>query len=320
MTPASPSQPEIGFAVVIPVYNGRAYLQEALESVLSQTHPCREIIVVEDGSPIPSDDIVQRFPTVRYVTQKNTGVSGARNHGVHLATADWICFLDQDDRLLPNHLQQFADVIARERSAEFLYTPRIVLSQHGDKWIQEKVTPEPPVDALRHILLRRCPFPPSGIAIRRDVFEQIGGFRNRYNLAEDWDFWLRCIEHGRTFIACPRPTVCYRVHPESNSHRPIPILRANTLVIQERIEPLLSWPRSMFVPRQMISEQEADAAILLRQIKMRGAFRLMLRSIGRFPVGNLRRYTIALHMLHHAFQHKTKLNVRMRRRPDVPIA
>jgi len=300
------------FAVVIPVYNGRAYLQQTLASVLSQVHAACEVIVVEDGSPVPSDDIVRLFPTVRYVTQKNTGVSGARNHGAHLSTAEWICFLDQDDVLLPGHLKQFAKEIAHNKNADLLYTPRVVLCQHQGNWVQEKITPAPPAEELKHLLLRRCPFPPSGIAVRRDVFEQSGGFCNRYNLAEDWEFWLRCVEQGRTFTACSGPTVCYRVHPESNSHRPLPILRANTLVVQERIRPLLAWPQSVVLPKQLISQQEADAAILLRQIQMRGAFRLMVQSIARFPVGNLRRYRIALHMLHRIIQQRTNLRVKAR--------
>ncbi len=293
------------FAVVIPVYNGRAYLREAIESALSQRHTACEVIVVEDGSPIPSDDIVLRFPDVRYVVQTNTGVSGARNHGVRISQADWVCFLDQDDVLLPHHLQQFAEAIESDQNADFLYSPRFVLTLHKGTWIRKEITNCPKVEELKSTFLKRCPFPPSGICIRRSVFEQSGGFSDRYNLAEDWEFWLRCIEEERTFRACSSPTVYYRVHSASNSHRPIPILRANTLVIKERIAPLLTWPRSLWRPMQLISQQEADAAILLRQLGSSGAFSLLLRSLARWPVGDLRRYVIALHMLLTALVRKT---------------
>jgi glycosyltransferase involved in cell wall biosynthesis len=299
------------FAVIIPVYNGRAYLKEAIESVLSQKYPACEIIVVEDGSPIPSDDIVLLFPEVRYVVQTNTGVSGARNHGVRVSQADWVCFLDQDDVLLPHHLQQFAEAIEGDQNADFLYTPRFVLTLHKGTWIQEKITTCPKAEELKSILLKRCPFPPSGICIRRSAFEKSGGFSDRYNLAEDWEFWLRCIEEDRTFRACSLPTVCYRVHSASNSHRPIPILRANTLVIRERIAPLLTWPRSLWHSTQLISQQEADAAILLRQLGSSGAFSLLLRSLRRWPIGGLRRYLIALHMLLAALARKTGMPDRL---------
>lgn len=290
---------------MIPVYNGRAYLKETIESVLSQRCPAHEVIVVEDGSPIPSDDIVLRFPEVRYIVQTNTGVSGARNHGVRVAESDWICFLDQDDVLLPQHLQQLAIAIENDPNADLLYTPRFVLELHEGTWIRRMITPCPRVEELKSVLLKRCPFPPSGVCVRRDVFEKNGGFRNRYNLAEDWEFWLRCIEEGRAFKACCSPTVAYRVHSASNSHRPLPILSANTLVIQERISPMLTWPRAMWGAMQLVSQQEADAAILLRQLENSGALYILLRSLVRFPFGSLRRYAIALHMLLAAVVSKT---------------
>jgi glycosyltransferase involved in cell wall biosynthesis len=285
------------FAVIIPVYNGRKHLAETLESVLGQEQPPDEIIVIEDGSPVPSADIVQAFPTVRYVTQKNSGVSQSRNHGASLAASEWLCFLDQDDVLSANHLAQLTDAIRNSEAADVYYTPRLLLMNTTSGWVTTPTTAPPSPAELPHDLLLRCPFPPSGISIRKQIFQSSGGFLPKYDLAEDWEFWLRLMTQGHVFHRCTKPTMCYRVHLESNSHRPLPILTANLRVIREMILPLLSpWSR-LWVGKRMISRQEADAAILLRQTGQPGGIALLLRSLFRFPFGNGRRYKIISHMI-----------------------
>ncbi|SEB48064.1 glycosyltransferase family 2 protein [Terriglobus roseus] len=296
-TPAAPS-----LAIVIPVYNGRKHLAETLQSCVQQLCPADEIIVVEDGSPKSSRDIVELLPGVRYVDQPNGGVSSARNHGASVATADWICFLDQDDLLLPDHLEQLSKAIQSGVRADLFYTPRVVLSCVDGVWTTRESQSPPAARHLARVLPIRCPFPPSGTCVRRSVFEAAGGFRSRYDLAEDWEFWLRLNAMGAVFHLLPTPTVCYRVHMESNSHRPLPILNANLRVIREQILPSVFFLKRLWVGKRLISTQEADAAILLRQMGQDGGQRLLLRSIVRLPLGNWRRYKIAAHMLTHGLR------------------
>jgi glycosyltransferase involved in cell wall biosynthesis len=288
----------LSFAVIIPVYNGSKHLAETLESVLAQTLPPQEIIVIEDGSPKPSAEVVAKYPTVRYVLQKNAGVSRSRNHGASLATADWLCFLDQDDLILPNHLEQVSEAVAANHAIDVCYGGRLILSNSANGWTTSRAVPPPAVAELRSVLLHRCPFPPSGICIRKSAFTESSGFLSRYDLAEDWECWVRLMSQGRVFHCCTEYTMCYRVHLESVSHcRPLPILSANLRVIRERIFPLLSpWAR-LWSGRSMVSRQEADAAILLRQTGQPGGLTLILKSIVRFPLHDLRRYKIAGHMM-----------------------
>ncbi|MFI4903425.1 MAG: glycosyltransferase family 2 protein, partial [Burkholderiales bacterium] len=91
-------------SVVMPMYNGEAYVAEALDSVLAQTRPADEIVVVDDGSHDASAAIVARYSGVRYVRQANGGCAAARNRGVAEAGGDVVAFIDQDDRWLPGHL------------------------------------------------------------------------------------------------------------------------------------------------------------------------------------------------------------------------
>src|ERR687898_3129642 len=93
--------------VVIPCYNQAHFLGEAIESVLSQSYPNFEILVVDDGSPDDTSEVASRYPPqqVRLISQKNQGVSAARNTGIGHARGEYVVFLDADDRLLPEALE-----------------------------------------------------------------------------------------------------------------------------------------------------------------------------------------------------------------------
>lgn len=93
-------------SIVITCYNQAPYIGEAIESALSQTSPAREILVVDDGSPDHTGQIVGRYSDVRYIRQDNQGlVAVTRNRGIQETTGTYIVFLDGDDRLLPEHLE-----------------------------------------------------------------------------------------------------------------------------------------------------------------------------------------------------------------------
>src|SRR3954453_22774254 len=91
-------------SVIVPVYNGAAYLPEAIGSALAQTVRPLEIVVVDDGSTDDSGRIAQQYELVRYVWQANAGISAARNRGIEAAQGDVLALLDADDVWLPDKL------------------------------------------------------------------------------------------------------------------------------------------------------------------------------------------------------------------------
>ncbi|MEI8064356.1 MAG: glycosyltransferase family A protein, partial [Verrucomicrobiota bacterium] len=113
---ASPNQPTRppAFSVVIPAYNAQDYLGAAIESVLNQTLPPLEIIVIDDGS---TDDTRERLRIyegrIRYYRQKNQGIGASRNFGISFAKGDWIALLDADDVWHPRKLECQSAVIVR---------------------------------------------------------------------------------------------------------------------------------------------------------------------------------------------------------------
>src|ERR687885_795015 len=92
-------------SVVIPCYNQAHFLGEAIESVLAQSYPHFEIVVVDDGSTDNTSEVAARYPGVRCIRQNNQGVAAARNTGIRESNGSYLVFLDADDRLLPEALE-----------------------------------------------------------------------------------------------------------------------------------------------------------------------------------------------------------------------
>src|SRR5215203_2881736 len=109
-------------SAIIPVYNSERYLAEAIESVLVQTYPSHEIIVVDDGSIDGSAQVAKRFGSaVRYVFQRQAGVGAARNHGVELAEGRFFAFLDADDLWTKDKLQLQLAAFAADPELEAVF-------------------------------------------------------------------------------------------------------------------------------------------------------------------------------------------------------
>ena len=162
----------------------------AVESVLAQSWPASEVIVVDDGSSDGTQQGLRVFDgRINYTWQQPAGVSAARNYGVRLASGEWLAFLDSDDLWLPGKLEaqmRFHDA-----------HPRIVASQCGEIWIRNGVRVNPckhhakPRGDIFVPSLERCLVSPSAVILRRDVFLASGGFDEELPVCEDYDLWLR---------------------------------------------------------------------------------------------------------------------------------
>ena len=116
-------------SVVIPTHNRAVLLRRALDSVLVQSNPANEIIVVDDGSTDDTADIVARdYAAVRYLYQENRGVSAARNAGIRASQYRWIALLDSDDEWLPPKLTRQIELVRQ--------TPGVVLCHSDEVWIR----------------------------------------------------------------------------------------------------------------------------------------------------------------------------------------
>lgn len=219
-------------SVVISSYNYGHYIEETIQSVLSQTHPALEIIVIDDGSTDNSAEVIESFgDRVKFVRQQNQGVCVARNKGAAMATGDILSFLDSDDIWLPRKLEkQVAAFLADEEVG--IVSCGIRHFDTEGKTIAEYVSGRSGW-CDKDILLYREPVlnsTASVIAVRRDIFQRVGGFDEQRELfaAEDRELCYRVAKASKlAFI--PEILVDYRIHGK-NGH--LNILRMERALIK----------------------------------------------------------------------------------------
>jgi len=203
----SNSKPQ--FAVVIPVYNRSATIQRALDSVLAQSYPATEIVVVDDGSTDDSAGLIQAYDGVRYVQQENAGASAARNLGVAQSTAPWIAFLDSDDYWRPGHLERVAAAIEGTQGAARLYFSDAQLPlERGGGQLWDKIGFEPSepydlqADATDWAALPAHPMLLPASVFQREFYDRSGGLNPRLPSREDTHlFLLTCLGGSACAVA-----------------------------------------------------------------------------------------------------------------------
>lgn len=192
---------ESSFSVVLPTYNRATLVCRAVESVLAQTVPPREIIVVDDGSTDDTAEALAAFgDAIRYVRQENSGCSAARNRGVAESAAEWIAFLDSDDTWTPAHLESMTEAIVSTSGRADLYfadsvfpleegRPRKTLWSLSDFEIDGSC--EVVDDGAPWVMRPRQPMKLQCSVFRRSLFETIGGLDEALLTREDTHFFLR---------------------------------------------------------------------------------------------------------------------------------
>jgi GT2 family glycosyltransferase len=200
-------------SVIIPTYNRKAYVQEAIDSVLAQTYVDYEIIVVDDGSTDGTGEALRaRYgDRIRYVWQENQGGSAARNRGVQEGRSRYLLFFDSDDRALPHALATLCSL-----AAEY---PEMGIIGAGHRCIDEQglVVGAAPAWAQRRILdyravLLGCQFLTDSTLVARDWFFRTEGWDPLQEAAQDWDLWLRMAAAGCPMLLVPDVLCEYRLH------------------------------------------------------------------------------------------------------------
>jgi glycosyltransferase involved in cell wall biosynthesis len=180
-------------SAVIPTYNRRHTIVRAVDSVLAQTRPPDEVIVVDDGSTDGTAELLSaRYgERVRVLSQANAGVSAARNHGARAACGDYLAFLDSDDIWLPARLERQLALAEASGAGLVVCNVRRVDSSGEEVNIFDR-REQFPRDGrvLEHALLNPALAPPS-VLVSRAVFSAAGGFDESLTTAEDIDLMLK---------------------------------------------------------------------------------------------------------------------------------
>lgn len=209
-------------SIIIPVYNGEAFLEECLLSVAAQTFRDFEAIIVNDGSTDRTLEIAKRFASrdsrFKIVTTSNRGVSAARNTGVNLATGDFLTFVDGDDCLYRRALEVLVKAADSHRSD--VVVSRIQRGEAFEEPDYDRRTEEiySYQDAMLAALYQnRIMNSPCGLLIRRRFVVKEEGFREgiRY---EDLDAFYRFFRHAECIVYISLPLYFYRSNEESFIH------------------------------------------------------------------------------------------------------
>ncbi|MBN2381615.1 glycosyltransferase [bacterium] len=234
-------------SVIIPTFNRSKMVSEAVSSVLEQTRPASEIIVIDDGSTDDTARTLAAFgDAIRLFSFPNSGISAARNRGIDRARYGLIAFLDSDDLWLKDKLACQLAFMKSNTETMICYTDEIWLKSNvrvnqGDRhkkpdgWIFEPS-------------LHLCLVSPSSVLIRKKVFETIGLFDEELPVCEDYDFWLRAA-HRFPFKFIDRSLIIKRGgHPDQLSHTYWGMDRFRIQVLQK----LLAQPDLSPVQRRQV--------------------------------------------------------------------
>lgn len=200
---------------LIPTYNCERYICETVDSVLAQTYPAHEVIVVDDGSTDQTQAVLTRYgPRIKYIRQANAGPPAARNTGIAQATGDFIALLDSDDLWVPEKLQRQVDYLESHSACGLIYTDMKTFDESGI--IEESVKVSRnltlPSGHIFPQMFAETLFQTSAVLIRKACIDAVGPFDTSLRMGDDYELFLRISRHYELGYV-DEPLVLYRQHP-----------------------------------------------------------------------------------------------------------
>ncbi|XZF64084.1 MAG: glycosyltransferase [Gloeotrichia echinulata DVL01] len=238
-------------SILIPCYNAEQWIAQAIESALNQTYLNKEVIVVDDGSTDGSLAVIKSFgDKICWETEQNCGGNVARNKLLELSTGEWLQYLDADDYLLPNKIEQQVKYLNKVPETDIIYSPVILEHYQQDKSWQEVLAIPEPHDPW--ILLARWYLPQTGSPLwRKQAIIDVGGWKVDQPCCQEHELYLRLLiaekrfeyfgETGSVYRQWSESTVCKR--DKSETHRQL-------LAIQDKIEQHLKATNQLTPDRQ----------------------------------------------------------------------
>lgn len=215
-------------SVIIPYYNREKYIDEAVQSVLSQTLKPLEILIVNDCSRESSRRYLDRYADVCQIIdlKQNVGLAGARNAGIEIASGQFIAFLDDDDIWVPHKLQVQRQYMEEHPECTLVHSPAWFFSEDGSQKLFKQFGPGPML--LGHALTNEyCALVPSAL-VRTEAVRAIGGFDVSFREVEDREFIARCCAAGYQVEGLDEPLLRVRREAqESLTQRPWRIFKAD---------------------------------------------------------------------------------------------
>ena len=202
-------------SILIPCYNAERWIKQAIESALNQTYSPIEVIVVDDGSTDNSLEIIKSFAhSIRWETGANQGGNAARNRLLALSRGEWLQYLDADDYLFPNKIEQQINFVTNHPDVDVIYSPSIFEHHFLDK-VQQEILPIPqPHDSWS--LLARWDLPQTGSPLwRKQAILDVGGWKIDQPCCQEHELYLRLLKAEKRFLYFSEAGSVYRQWSES---------------------------------------------------------------------------------------------------------
>jgi glycosyltransferase involved in cell wall biosynthesis len=180
--------------VIIPTFNRDNFISKTIDSILNQTYKVNEIIIIDDGSSDNTKKFIEQYPlihNIKYIYQKNQGVSSARNLGIKFSNNEWIAFLDSDDIWCNDKIAKQKQF--HENNLDILFSYTDELWKFNNKVIKQNKFQEKHENSKFIANIALCKIGSSTVLLHKSIFEDIGVFDENLVACEDYDLWLRIL-------------------------------------------------------------------------------------------------------------------------------
>jgi len=205
-------------SIVMPAHNAAPTIAETIDSVIRQTSPHWELIVVDDGSTDNTAAIVDALAAkdgrIQRISQPKGGVSSARNLGTALAQYEWVLYLDADDWLAETHLEKMTAVLVADPQLSAVHCGSVRIAPDGTRVDEQYCAAS---GDMFDQFTRFCAFPVHACIFRRSLAAAVGGWDTSLPTCEDWDFWQRIARTPARFGVVRECLALYRMRPGSAS-------------------------------------------------------------------------------------------------------
>jgi glycosyltransferase involved in cell wall biosynthesis len=223
--------PTVTISVVVRIYNCERYIAQTLTSILEQTRPPDELIVVDDGSTDGSREIVMGFgDRIRLVRQTNSGHSAALNRGFREARGTYVANCDADDLWEPTKLERQVETLRAHPEIDVAFTGTVSFGLRDHTWHGVPGAGLLAHDTLVAAMYRHNVICTSSTVVRRALLDSVGEFSTRFVTCEDCEFWMRALRARSAFYFDPEILVRHREHSAAATGNRLRILRDTHMV------------------------------------------------------------------------------------------
>ena len=261
-------------SILTPVYKGEHFISNAIESVLAQTYPNFELLIVNDGSPDESADVIRPYlvdPRIRYFEQPNAGVAAARNCALAHASGKYVGFLDQDDLWLKDKLAFQVEFMEAHPDVALVHTFQEYVDESGGEVDTDFINVEPVSGNCFPQLFEKNRIAVLTVLVRRAAILEVGGLNSHAARADDYELWLQIsLRYPIGFL--DKVVARYRVHNANASHDAMQMTEAELIVIN-----------SILSQRELVESQVGRAVIRKRLAELH-------RELGEWQMWKKRNY------------------------------